>query len=214
LQFQPIFTISAFYLQPIAITTLLPSQAMSLNAHRLHQHHNHPASGALGFSMLEIMIAMAVFASLIVYGKPHFNDFQKNSAIRDAAAAIEADLRHTRMTAIIHNSKARYSFSGSSTYTMSDATKTDPNLNTSGPFRYIDYENGTSYTLTDTITPIDRDVRFTADSSQITFTRFGTNEAGATQIITIGYSGIDCAVLNNPCIQVQVAVNGTISQIK
>ena len=143
-----------------------------------------------------------------------FNDFQKNSAIRDAAAAIEADLRHTRMTAIIHNSKARYSFSGSSTYTMSDATKTDPNLNTSGPFRYIDYGNGTSYTLTDTITPIDRDVRFTADSSQITFTRFGTNDGGATQIITIGYSGIDCAVLNNPCIQVQVAVNGTISQIK
>jgi len=184
---------------------------MPFNAHRLHQHHNHPASGAFGFSMLEMMIAMAVFASLIVYGKPHFNDFQKNSAIRDAATAIEADLRHTRMTAIIHNSKARYSFSASNTYTLNNVI---PDISIIGPYRYIDYGNSTPYTLTDTITPTDRDVTFVADSGQIIFTRFGTNEAGATQIITIGYSGIDCAVLNNPCIQVQVAVNGTISQIK
>ncbi len=182
---------------------------MPFNAHRLHQHHNHPASGALGFSMLEIVIAMAVFASLIAMGKPHFNDFQKNSAIRDAAAAIEADLRHTRMTAIIHNSKARYSFSASNTYTLNSST---PDISISGPFRYIDFGNSTPYTLTDTITPTDRDVTFVADSGQLIFTRFGTNDVGATQIITIGYFGIDCAVLNNPCIKIQVAANGTISR--
>jgi len=89
-----------------------------------------PARSA-GFTLTELMIAVAVFATLITVGLPSFRQMLQNYQVRVAAESVANGLQRARAEAVARNAPVFFALasSSSSTWTVDYVTKpvsTDP----------------------------------------------------------------------------------------
>ena len=84
-----------------------------------------------GFTLTELMIAVAVFATLITVGLPSFRQMLQNYQVRVAAESVANGLQRARAEAVARNAPVFFALasSSSSTWTVDYVTKpvsTDP----------------------------------------------------------------------------------------
>ena len=63
-----------------------------------------------GFTLIELMVTLAVFAILIMMALPSFSAWMNNMRIRGAAEAVQNGLHLARTTAIAHNTQVMFVF--------------------------------------------------------------------------------------------------------
>lgn len=66
-----------------------------------------------GFSLIEVLVVVAIIGVLLALGVPFLNDFLNNAKIRSVASGLADGLQATRMFAIKQNQMAYFVFGGS-----------------------------------------------------------------------------------------------------
>lgn len=61
-----------------------------------------------GFTVIELVVALVVFASLLAVGLPMFSTWTQNSQVRTAAAAIQNGLQLAKAEAVRRNAQIRF----------------------------------------------------------------------------------------------------------
>jgi len=77
-------------------------------------------SALLGFTLIELMVALGIVALLLVLGMPSFTTFMRNSEIRSTAESIINGLRTAKAQAASLNTQVTFQFptAGSADWTM------------------------------------------------------------------------------------------------
>jgi len=70
-----------------------------------------PRSLQRGFSIIELMVAVAIIAVLMTFGMPVYSTWMQNSQLRASAESIMAGLNHARSEAVRANNAAGVRFS-------------------------------------------------------------------------------------------------------
>lgn len=90
-----------------------------------------PAKRSAGFTLTELMIAVAVFAILISVGLPEFRQMLKNYQVRVAAESVANGLQRARGEAVAHNAPVYFALGSGASWTVDYVNKpvsTDPPL--------------------------------------------------------------------------------------
>jgi len=86
-----------------------------------------------GFTLVELMVAVAVFAILISVGLPQFRQMLKNYQVRVAAESVANGLQRARAEAVARNAPVQFVLGTGTSWTVDYVTKpvpTDPPLDT------------------------------------------------------------------------------------
>ncbi|KXO13004.1 hypothetical protein AKG98_4204 [Moritella sp. JT01] len=141
---------------------------------------------SLGFTLIELMITIAIFAILIGIGVPSYRNTIQQSRIDDATTLINSALSYAKNTAIAHNRPLDMTIS-SNTLTLATSTTAE-------------IINKTTIT-TDTSSILS----FTTPNTPITFRANGTVATGNTISFCTGDSGIEIAIgLNGDAVTTSV----------
>jgi type IV fimbrial biogenesis protein FimT len=84
-----------------------------------------------GFSLTELMLAVAVLAALITVGLPSFTQMLRNYEVRVAAESVSNGLQRARAEAVARNSSVQFALGSGTSWTVDYVTKpvpTDPPL--------------------------------------------------------------------------------------
>ena len=85
------------------------------------------AANAKGFTLVELMVTIAVLAILVTLAVPSFNDFRQRSALRGAAEQVVSFWGDARFEALRRDSLVKVGFnSASGQICVGAATTTDP----------------------------------------------------------------------------------------
>jgi len=134
----------------------------------------------LGFTLIELMITVAIVAILVGVGVPSYQSTVQQSRINDASTLINSSLSYAKNTAIAHN-RTLYMTAAGNTLTLA-----------TGVFGLIDIINKTAIT-----TDSNSNLSFTDPTVAITFRANGTVALGNTIRYCTGDSGIAIVVGNN-----------------
>jgi type IV fimbrial biogenesis protein FimT len=66
-----------------------------------------------GLNLIELMVALAIFTTLILYAAPNFNQWLQSSRIRTTAEAILAGLQTAKSEAVARNQRVRFQLTSS-----------------------------------------------------------------------------------------------------
>lgn len=89
------------------------------------------AANAAGFTLVELMVTIAVLAILVTLAVPSFNDFRQRSALRGSAEQVVSFVGNARFEALRRDSKVKIGFnSAAGAFCLGAATTTDPSDNT------------------------------------------------------------------------------------
>ncbi len=191
--------------------------------------------GGRGFSMIELIIALAVLGALLALAAPSFNTWISNTKIRTAAEVIQSGLQLARAEAVRRN--ARISFQ------LTSSTAADCTLSTTATSWVITYMDDNpagncnvallneAFPVTDaTNNPVPRiiqartaaegssNVLAAADQSVIVFNGLGrvTNPGTNPIVINLQNATVGCQTTSNKappllrCLRVTVSVGGQI----
>lgn len=81
-------------------------------------------SNEIGFSLIELMIAVAIFGIVSVIAIPSYRQWMENSRIRNAAESIQNGLQKARAQAVLYNTSVKFVLGSNSAWTVSCATTT------------------------------------------------------------------------------------------
>jgi len=73
--------------------------------------YSHKA-GLAGFSLIELMVVVAVLGILTAFALPSYSVWMENTRIRNAAESIQAGLQIARIEAIKHNAPVQFTLGG------------------------------------------------------------------------------------------------------
>ncbi|EDM65220.1 MAG: prepilin-type cleavage/methylation domain-containing protein [Moritella sp.] len=136
---------------------------------------------SLGFTLIELMITIAIVAILIGIGVPSYQNTVQQSRIDDATTLINSALSYAKNTAIAHN---RFLYMTVSANTLTLATSTAVPLNQATVVNKVTVTTDSTSTLS-----------FTAPGTPtIIFRANGTIARGNIIRYCTGDSGIDIAV--------------------
>jgi len=130
-----------------------------------------------GFTLIELMITVAIFAILIGIGVPSYQKVVQQSRIDDATTQINSSLSYAKNTAIAHN-RTLYMTAADNTLILAK-----------GGFGLVDSINKTTIA-----TDSNSSLSFTDPAVAITFRANGTVALGNTIRYCTGDSGIEMAV--------------------
>lgn len=72
-----------------------------------------------GFSIVELIIVMAILATVLAIAAPNFNRYRDNANLKEAARDIESDIKLYKQKAVSENIDYRIVFNvGANTYTV------------------------------------------------------------------------------------------------
>ena len=77
-----------------------------------------------GFSLIELMVGLAILGVLLAAGAPSFRTWLNNTQIRNAAEAIQNGLQQARAAAVQRNSLVVFTLGAGSSWTVGCATAT------------------------------------------------------------------------------------------
>lgn len=134
-----------------------------------------------GFTLIELVITIAIFAILIGIGVPSYQNMIQQSRIDDATSVINSTLRYAKNTAMAYN-RALYMTVSANTLTLATSTAI--------PLDQATVVNKTTVTTDSTST-----LSFTAPGTPgITFRANGTIAIGNIIRYCTGDSGVDMTV--------------------
>lgn len=96
-----------------------------------YRSHRCPPGVAQGFTLIELVVAITVFAILLAFGIPEFIDFLKNREVQSAAESVQNDIRRAQIEAMKRNLPTEFVLT-SATVSMSPPTLTPAINSTSG----------------------------------------------------------------------------------
>lgn len=154
-----------------------------------------PKSRHLGFSLVELMIGVAILAILAGLALPSFQTMLQNSQIRNAAESVTNGLQRARAEAVARNTKVAFALGTDSSWTVSVVT---PASVIESRDRKEGSKNVTRTALAvDLITP----------ATTITFNNFGGIVANADASATLARVDL-AAVGGNQNLRVTIGVGG------
>lgn len=169
-----------------------------------------------GFSLVELMIGLAIFAFLMALGVPAFSTFIQNSKLRSAAEVFHAGVQMARAEAVRRNQPVQFLL----TDDLGDQSNAQTtNLSTTGRNWIIRYQDPTTLIYQyiegksmisgsgQTSTPA---VTVAGSVSSITFNGFGgTNLASSATFAFANPTGGSCAPTGPMrCLNIVVSVGG------
>lgn len=177
-----------------------------------------------GLTLIELLVALAVLAVLLLLGLPSLSAFQANSKIRDTAQALAAGLQQARAESIRNNGGVEFLL-----FSNASANVDTPSLSSTGPhwmLRSLAAGSTSTYTLLEShlafegsqsanATPL-RIASSTAVAGQVAFDGLGaTVPSGATAEFVITHPlGGNCVGATTPgpmrCLRVQVSAGGQV----
>ncbi|MFZ3156393.1 MAG: GspH/FimT family pseudopilin [Smithella sp.] len=103
-----------------------------------------------GFSLIEILIVIAIMAILLSIAAPNFNAWRQNRNLNEAVGALMGDLNFARQSAITQNVNYKVTFNNTAnTYTVQGGTyNATKNLSNFGSGTFIYSQNFNSSTVT------------------------------------------------------------------
>jgi type IV fimbrial biogenesis protein FimT len=75
-----------------------------------------------GFTLTELMIAVAVLATLMALGLPSFRQMLRNYEVRAAAESVANGLQRARAEAVAHNASVYFKLTGGTSWTVNYVT--------------------------------------------------------------------------------------------
>jgi len=84
------------------------------------------AAKSAGFSLIELMIAVAVFAALLAMGLPSFRQLLKNYQVRVAAESVANGVQRARAEAVSRNASVRFLLGTGTSWTVDYVTNPGP----------------------------------------------------------------------------------------
>lgn len=152
-----------------------------------------PRARSAGFTLTELMLAVAVLGILVGVGMPSFTKMIRNAEIRSAAESVSSGVQRARGEAVAHNTKVQFTLgSGTSWYvdyvsTPNPAARLDSrasseSANASMSILPVGATTITFNQLGQVVTNADASATLT----QVTFTATGGNQ---TLLVTIGTGG-------------------------
>ncbi len=91
----------------------------------MHLMRHAPLPRVRGFSLIELMIAIVIFAFLVLLAAPMYSDFIANSRIRNAGEALLNGVRLTEAEAVRRNTVAWFVFDPTTGYKIYATDPTD-----------------------------------------------------------------------------------------
>jgi type IV fimbrial biogenesis protein FimT len=94
-------------------------------------------SKSAGFTLIELMIGVAILGTLVAVGLPSFTQMLRNSQVRGAAESVANGIQRARAEAVAHNSKVQFTLAADTSWyvdyvaTPNAAARLDSRDNTS-----------------------------------------------------------------------------------
>jgi type IV fimbrial biogenesis protein FimT len=124
-----------------------------------------PKSKSAGFTLIELMIGVAILGTLVAVGLPSFTQMLRNSQVRGAAESVANGIMRARAEAVSHNAKVQFTLASDTSWYV-DYVST-PNA----AARLDSRDNTSSQAATFTVLP--------AAATTITFNQLGQVVANA-----------------------------------
>lgn len=137
-------------------------------------------SASRGFTLTELMIAIAVLAILLGLALPSFKTWLQNSQIRNAAEAIQNGLQRARSEAVARNANVEFVLGADSSWVVRLAGGADIEARSAGEG---------SKNVTRTVVP--------AGATTVTFNNFGGLGANSDASATLAQVELDSALLTS-----------------
>jgi prepilin-type N-terminal cleavage/methylation domain-containing protein len=103
----------------------------------------------LGFSLVELVVVIAIAATLLAIGVPNFNKYIQNSNLKDAARSLEGDIQIVKQRAVAESANYTISFDGvNNSYTINTVPAITRNLTSFGNIILADTGNINNNTIT------------------------------------------------------------------
>jgi len=171
-----------------------------------------------GFSLIELIVGMAILGILMSVGIPAFSDWLRNAKVRTAAESVLNGLQLARAEAVRRNARVRFSL-----VTTIDDTCALANAGPNWVVSVDDPSGGCATPPSDTVAPRIIQIRSGSESSTTTtvaagqseylFTGLGRLSAAPTGVIDVTSStGGTCIALGGPvrCLRIAVSLGGQI----
>ncbi|MDD2833316.1 MAG: GspH/FimT family pseudopilin [Methylotenera sp.] len=133
-----------------------------------------------GFSLIELMIAVAIFGILASIAVPSYTTWFQNSRIRNAADAIQTGLQKARVEAIKHNADVEFELGANSAWVVRCVNVT---ADCPDPIESRAAGDGSSVNITVTPTP--------AGADTVVFTSLGRVRSVAEGAATTPFDQLD-----------------------
>jgi type IV fimbrial biogenesis protein FimT len=144
-----------------------------------------PAIRATGFTLIELMIGIAIMAIVLTLGLPSFHVWMQNARLRTAAESISHGLQQARSEAVTRNTTVKFSLEAGSSWTVGCDT-----ASASCPAAIQSRATGDGSSAAITVTP--------ADGATIKFNSLGrmSSPTPGTGVFTKIDVDVDSAVLS------------------
>jgi type IV fimbrial biogenesis protein FimT len=154
-----------------------------------------PQSKSAGFSLIELMVTVAVLGTLVAVGMPSFTRMIRNAEIRSAAESVSTGIQRARAEAVSRNARVQFVLGTGTSWTVDYVTKpvpTDPPLDSRASAESLNATRSVLPVAATTVTfnQLGQIVTPNPDNSlplaQVTFTATGGNQ---TLLVMIGAGG-------------------------
>ena len=188
-----------------------------LGMHQSARHPTWPIPAMWGFSLIELMIGMAILAMLLMIGVPAFGTYIQNAKLRSTADNFYAGLQSARAEAVKRNASVEFIMTDDSGESANTQTTS---LSTTGKNWIVRVQDPTTliYTFVEgkpaaegSGTSGTNTVDITGTVSSISFNGFGATTLGssATFAFTNPTGGL-CKAASGPmrCLSIVVSIGG------
>jgi type IV fimbrial biogenesis protein FimT len=151
-----------------------------------------------GFTMIELMIVVAILAIIASIAFPSYRTYIENSRIRNAAESIQNGVQKARTAAVQNNARVSFTLGANSAWTIGCTTATA--LCPAEIEKHV--VGATMATVTTTKTP--------AAATQIFFTNLGTRDATAGQLTQITIDNTKLATADSRELNVTIGAGGNV----
>ncbi|OIR04948.1 fimbrial protein precursor [mine drainage metagenome] len=154
-----------------------------------------------GFSLVELMVGIAIMAILVTLGMPSYNAWIHNTRVRTGAESIQNGLQLARAEAVKHNTKVEFELDANSGWTVGCVVPVEPDCPSVIQQRTASDGSSTDVTV----------VTIPADSDTVVFNNLGTVSTDATDPVPftqVDLSSATLSVADSRPLRVTIGVGG------